>query len=123
MGDHGRRETDRPEKRQRLDEEQQHVSEQQQQQQQQAEDDDAAPPAPPPAHDQISGALTKLRNHLGNKNKFSKASQLLRQLLDAVDKVRGAQRCMFRTCIQAVTAMLDTVLDAASYAMCKSAAW
>jgi hypothetical protein len=88
MGDHVTRETDRPEKRQRLDEEQQHVSEQQQQQQQ-AGDDDAAPPAPPPAHDQISAALTKLRNHLGNKNKFSKASQLLRQLLDAVDKVRG----------------------------------
>jgi hypothetical protein len=87
MGDHEEDEHDRPEKRQRLDEEQQHVAGQQQQQQ--AGEDDAAPPAPPPAHDQISSALAKLRNHLGNKNKFSKASGLLRQLLDAVDKVRG----------------------------------
>jgi hypothetical protein len=81
MGDHEAAELERPEKRQRLDEQQAA------RQQQQAGDDDAAPPAPPPAHDQISAALTKIRHHLGNKNKFSKASQLLRQLLDAVDKV------------------------------------
>ncbi|KAF6263130.1 hypothetical protein COO60DRAFT_1293116 [Scenedesmus sp. NREL 46B-D3] len=85
MADHEGAESNRPGKRQRLDEEQQQAAAAGQQQQ--AGDDDAAPPAPPPAHDQISAALTKIRHHLGNRSKFSKASQLLRQLLDAVDKV------------------------------------
>lgn len=83
MGDQEVDESGRPEKRQRLDEQQAAG----QQQQQAADADDAAPPAPPPAHDQISAALTKIRHHIGNSSKFSKASQLLRQLLDAVDKV------------------------------------
>ncbi|WIA08282.1 hypothetical protein OEZ85_007725 [Tetradesmus obliquus] len=87
MSDHEGDENVRPEKRQRLDEQQAAAQQQQQQQQQQqAADADDAPPAPPPAHDQISAALTKIRHHIGNSSKFSKASQLLRQLLDAVDK-------------------------------------
>lgn len=72
--------SERPGKRQRLEDEPASA----------AENEHAAadaPLPPPPAHNQISAALAKLANHLANKNKFSKASQLLRQLLDAVDKV------------------------------------
>uniref|UniRef100_A0A383VTR0 Uncharacterized protein n=1 Tax=Tetradesmus obliquus TaxID=3088 RepID=A0A383VTR0_TETOB len=104
MGDQEVDETGRPEKRQRLDEQQAAG----QQQQQAADADDAAPPAPPPAHDQISAALTKIRHHIGNSSKFSKASQLLRQLLDAVDK--GHRNELFAT-IKAAFANPEHCID------------
>lgn len=43
------------------------------------------PPGPPPAG-QLKQALQKIANHIGNSAKFAKASQLLRQVMDAVDK-------------------------------------
>lgn len=49
------------------------------------EADGAPPPGPPPAA-QLSAALAKIANHISNSSKFVKASQLLRQVMDAVDK-------------------------------------
>lgn len=72
--DHVVDDDERPEKRQKVEE--QHPA---------AEQDGEAPPLPPPSQ-QISQALAKIANHIGNSSKFSKASQLLRQLMDAIDK-------------------------------------
>jgi hypothetical protein len=75
-------ENSRPEKRQRLvegavdAEHSAHVT---------VEDADGPPAGPPPA-EQLTAALKKIANHISNSAKFSKASQLLRQVMDAVDK-------------------------------------
>lgn len=75
-------ENSRPEKRQRVQEgaidagQSAHVT---------VEDADGPPPGPPPA-EQLTAALQKIANHISNSAKFSKASQLLRQVMDAVDK-------------------------------------
>lgn len=70
----------RPEKRQRVEEEQHEHEE--------AHDDGG--PAPPPPQ-QLSQALHKIANYISNSAKFAKASQLLRQVMDAVDK---SHRCV-----------------------------
>jgi len=80
-------EESRPEKRQRLEEQRYdepggHAG---------AEAD--GPPGPPPAG-QLKQALQKIANHIGNSAKFAKASQLLRQVMDAVDKSHRYVRSM-----------------------------
>lgn len=86
MQDQGAAEHDlltRPEKRQRLQEEEEEgeaggrVT---------VEEADGAPPPGPPPAAQLSAALAKIANHISNSSKFAKASQLLRQVMDAVDK-------------------------------------
>lgn len=75
----------RPEKRQRLDGDQQR-----QQHDGGGGDDGPLPPGPPPAA-QLTQALARIANHISSASKFPKASQLLRQVLDAVDR---AHRCV-----------------------------
>jgi hypothetical protein len=48
----------------------------------------AAPADAPVADDQVSAALRKIASHIGHLKKFSKASQLLRELLSQV-KMHG----------------------------------
>jgi hypothetical protein len=58
------------------------------------EDADAPAPGPPPA-EQLTAALQKIANHISNSAKFSKASQLLRQVMDAVDKSHRCSRSAY----------------------------
>jgi hypothetical protein len=77
----------------------------QQQQEQHGEADGAPPPGPPPAA-QLSQALARIANHISSAAKFPKASQLLRQVLDAADKAHrsGARRLGGGCCLAPVSA-------------------
>lgn len=80
----------RPEKRQRVEEaagEAVHTG------QVTVEDADGPPTGPPPA-EQLTAALQKIANHISNSAKFAKASQLLRQVMDAVDKSHRYVSCV-----------------------------
>lgn len=68
----------RPEKRQRLEHQHQHISH--------AEDEDGGSPPGPPPPEQVKAALQKIAAHISNSTKFSKSSELLRRLMDALDK-------------------------------------
>jgi hypothetical protein len=100
----------RPEKRQRLHQE---VEEEEAGGQVTVEDadGDGPPPGPPPAA-QLSAALAKIANHISNSTKFAKASQLLRQVMDAVDK---AHRCAAVTTMHASATTVCLELLPAGY--------
>lgn len=68
----------RPEKRQRLEQQHTHDSH--------APDDEGGPPPGPPPPEQVKAALQKIAAHISNNTKFSKSSELLRRLMDALDK-------------------------------------
>jgi hypothetical protein len=95
---------ERPEKRQRLSEGHEAA----------AEEAEGPPPGPPPA-EQLKAALQKIANHISSSAKFPKASALLRQVMDAVDKShrwdRGRQYCELSAALQAAwnTLMVDVV--------------
>lgn len=55
--------------------------------------------ASPEAVSQLKGALTKIGTHIGNANKFSKASALLRKLLDEDKLVPEVGDETFQVCV------------------------
>lgn len=81
---------------------------------QDAVDPAEAPPSGPPPAQQLTAALQKIANHISNSSKFAKASQLLRQVMDAVDK---PHRCESYLAVRKIFSPLHSLPDNSTWHM------